>query len=867
MKDFRAAREKLFQDHMAGRCGLEFAAAYTDLMDSHIRELFEQAVGRNRKSEKIALIALGGYGRRELAPYSDIDLLFLIPSSAGAARQLKEPVESLLYPLWDLKMDVGHAVRSLAECAEVSRQDFATLVSCLDARFLAGDEKLFAEFERELRRWLGGKARKREFFVQLKETLIERHRKFGKTPYLLEPNVKEGQGGLRDIHTIIWAGNALFNIDDLEQMVGRGYLPADRVEELKADRGFMTCVRSHLHRLAGERNDTLSFEHQESLAEIFDFKADGEVSRVERFMQEYYTRVYHTKGALDYFLSRVDEELRPAHVRRMTQRARTVEKGLVVRRGLLELAGRTELRNRPILMMRAFEAAAAEGLRIKEDSLELIRSNLELVDDAYRRDPAVAKSFLKGLVAVPPSNVSAPKKLEAVQDLDFLVAYIPELAGVRARVQHDAYHVYTVDVHLILTFWELKKIAAGLADEGVNGVEKSVFDQVTDRELLFLAALLHDVGKGQGRDHARRGAEIVPAIGERLGLEPERVETLAFLVAEHLYLIEIATRRDLNEEKLILTCAERVGNPQRLHMLYLITVADSRATGPGAWNHWKAGLLRELYFKVLGVLTRSKLADWEISKRTERLRTEVTEMLAGEMTPAEIGVYFENMSAHYLWVADSGQIARHLLLERQVNEQNPLIWEVETRPEGYCEVLIITPDRPGLLSRMAGVFSLHNINILGAQVFTRENNIALDVFQVEQPPDLLFADETWEKVRRDTLRALTGHLALDYRLAHKSPMLNTRSSAPRKPSTVSVDNKTSDFYTIVEVFTHDRLGLLYDLTKTLFDLQLSIYVAKISTKVDQVVDVFYVRDFFGQKLNDEDQIKELKAALTFTISD
>ncbi|MBU2549501.1 MAG: [protein-PII] uridylyltransferase [Proteobacteria bacterium] len=774
-------------------------------------------------------------------------------------------VEDLLYPLWDLKFDVGHAVRTTSQCLGLIREDFSSLVSFMDGRLLAGDAQVFDSLNQTVLRWLGARNRRRDFFKELQGTIAERHRKYGQTPYLLEPNVKEGQGGLRDIHAIIWGGRGVYDLRRFRDMAARDLLPADKAEELKEAHGFMACVRTYLHSQSDKKADTLTFDLQEETAAFLGYQGNGRVSGVERFMRDYYLMVYKTRSTLDYFLSRIGEDLRPSKVWRQTSRGRTVEKGLAVRRGRVELASSSYVQKRPVLMMRAFETAMSEGLQISQSSLEIIRTNLDRVDEDFRRDPEAARSFLRALAAVPPRSVTGPRNLEAMQDVNLLAAYIPELGEVRARVQHDAYHVYTVDIHLVHTLWELKKMAAGVVDEDGRDSNQEIFKLVEDPSLLCLAALLHDIGKGQGSGHAVRGAEIVRPIGERLGLSPESVETLSFLVAEHLFLADTATRRDLSEEKLIVGAAQRIEAPDRLHMLYLLTIADARATGPGAWNQWKASLVQDLYVKVLHVLTKSGLAGREQALRYERLKSDVTRLMAGRLTADEVEGYFETMSAHYLSVMEAEQIVGHILMERRLGPDELVVWEKKDLEEGFCQVTIMTQDRPGLLSRNAGAFTLHNINILGAQVFTRTSGVALDIFQVEHPPDRVYEEEAWAKVHRDTLRVLTGHMALDYRLARKRPRLTNGTAGPRRPSKVEIDNDTSDFYTIIEVFTHDRLGLLYELTQTLFDLQLSIYVAKISTTVDQVVDVFYVKDFFGEKLYDESQTKELKEALQFTL--
>ena len=861
--EFKEKKDKLIERHSGARQGELFAVDYARLMDNHLEDLIREAAGGDKPSG-LAVAALGGYGRGELAPYSDVDLLFLT-GTPDDQKKFKGLIEKVLYPLWDLKLDVGHAVRTPAQGLDMARSDFPTLTTQLDGRFLAGDVALYAEFVERLYRYLGAKARKKVFIKDLKKLVTARHQKHGRSPYLLEPNVKEGQGGLRDIHAVYWTATGLYDFGDLEETVRRGLLPADRLKDLEKARTFMTDVRHHMHLLAGEKTDTLTFELQVDVARRLGYESGGHEAGVERFMREYYTHVYRTKNTLDYFLDRVEDDLMPSGIRRFTQRPRRVEKGLVILRGKVELESRVEVRRRPILMMRAHEISAASGLPLSYRALEMIRTNLDLVDDDFRSDPKVAECFLRAITAVPPKTGRKPGPLEATQDLDFLEAYLPELAKVRAQVQHDAYHVYTVDVHLMLTLRELKNVAMGLAGPEANGFDAQVLEQVEKKEILFLACLLHDVGKGSGRDHSRRGADMVPEIGRRLGLSEEDTQTLRFLVEKHLYIVDVAMRRDLSEEKLIVDVARNVGDVDRINMLYLLTVADSRATGPGVMNKWKLSLLRDLYAKVHRVLTHSDLAARELSRRTDQLLISVAKALEDKMPSAEVDAHLEKMSAHYLSVMTVEEVVKHILMERELGDQTVLV-DVSDCAEGYCEVTIVTKDRPGLLSKLAGIFTLNHINILGAQVFTRANNVAMDIFQVDPPPDREYQAEAWERFKKDCERVLTGKIALEARLSKKQPLMGGTKTVTSKPDEVVIDNETSDFYTIVEVHTYDRLGLLHNLTGALFDLELSINIAKISTKVEQVVDVFYVRDFEGQKIYDKAHIGEIKEALLFALN-
>jgi len=858
--DFARERQRLLAALGQGLNETDFSAGYRDLLDRYIVGLFEAATQERGGAAGLALIALGGYGYGEMAPFSDVDLLCL-HDSALSEKEVAPIFEAVLYPLWDQKLDVGHGSRTLSGCQALAGSDFVSLVSMLEGRFLAGDTSLFAALVQERKRWLSTRARRKNFFKNLKKSLAERSEKYGQSPYLLEPNVKEGQGGLRDIQAIYWTGLGLYDLPTLGELAKAGLVPKNADHTLTAAHAFMLRVRFQLHLLAKAKTEVLTYELQAGLAKVCGYEDDGHVSAVERFMQDYYTYVYAVRAALDYFVSRVEEDLRPQTLRRITSGARTVEKGLLVRRGLVELTSSHEIQQRPVLMMRALDQAMTEGVEISQRSQELIHANLDLVDDAFRRDPEAARYFLNAITATPPSMTAAPGNLEAMQGIRFLAAYLPELAPVQARAQYDAYHVYTVDVHLVLTLWELKKIAAAKSRKNNLNFERAILEQVQRPAVLYLTALLHDVGKGVGRDHAQRGAEMMPPICQRLGFSPEETEDAVFLVAEHLFLMETATRRDLTEEKLILTSAQRIGTVDRLNMLFLLTVADSRATGPGAWNAWRESLLRDLYTKIYHVLTRSDLAGKEAAGRREVLGRRVEALLTGKMAPARVKALMETTSAHYLSVMTAEDVARHFLLEEQLGDQ-PLLLTVRDTRENYYEVTLVTRDRPGLLASMAGVFTLNSINILGAQVFTRTSGIAIDVFQVDPPPDPLFIDEAWTKLREDAVRVLAGRQSEDFRRSTRTPLFRRGRGVPRRPSRVVIDNDVSDFHTVVEVYTHDRLGLLYDLTQTLFTQNLTINIAKISTKVDQVVDVFYVRDLEGQKVDDPDRIKDLKTALT-----
>jgi [protein-PII] uridylyltransferase len=453
--------------------------------------------------------------------------------------------------------------------------------------------------------------------------------------------------------------------------------------------------------------------------------------------------------------------------------------------------------------------------------------------------------------------------LEILLQTGLLTRYLPELEPTLCRTQFDTYHVYTVDIHLLLTLTEMKKIGRGvyLKEEPLL---YGLWGEVPDFPALFLAALLHDIGKGSGKNHAHQGALLIPQIAERLHLSPLTAETIGFLVEHHLLLADTALRRDLNDEELIIRCAQTIQDPGRLKMLYLLTYADSLATGFRAWNNWKSMLVRELFFKLLRVLEQGEMATGQAQETLKTARIEILRLIGSELTAKEARALLEGMPAAYLLSVPPGKAVHHLKLLKQLGEA-PLAWSVKKQDE-IVELFICCPDRPGLFSRLTGVLSINNINILGAQIFTRTDRVALDIFQVQPPLDPLFESETWEKVHEQLLKAVQGKLALDYRLAQKKPSpLLTSGPSLRSESQVVVDNQGSDFFSILEIFTQDRLGLLYHISKALFEAELNIHFAKISTKVDQVVDVFYVTDLDGQKIREEEQIDEIRKAILFAL--
>jgi [protein-PII] uridylyltransferase len=507
-------------------------------------------------------------------------------------------------------------------------------------------------------------------------------------------------------------------------------------------------------------------------------------------------------------------------------------------------------------LMKIFWHALKKQARLSQETIRLIKQCLFLADESFQKSEEVCRIFLEII-----EDLKTPRDLlETMLQTGLLTSYIPELKATVCRTQFDTYHVYTVDIHLIQTLVELKKIGRG-AYVKEEPLLFGLWGEIGDHSVLYLAGLLHDLGKGQGKNHAQQGALMIPEIAARMQLPSKAADTIAFLIRNHLMLVETALLRDLNDEDLIVRCARIIQDSQTLKMLYLLSYADSLATSHKAWNNWKSMLLRELFFKMLHIFEKGDLGSDSVLELSKR---EILELVEKDIPAKEALAFLEGMPHAYLLSLPPESVAKHLRLLHQLDGK-PFLWQVEQKEEIY-EIFICCHDRAGLFSRLTGVFALNNINILGAQIFTRSDQIALDIFQVHPPLDPLFMEETWDRVYEQLTKAIEGKLSLDYRLAQKKPTLN-HSPSPILVSEdrVLIDNHGSDFYTILEIYSQDRLGLLYTITKALSDAELNIHFAKISTKIDQVVDVFYVNDLEGQKIYDQDQLEEIQKAILFAL--
>jgi [protein-PII] uridylyltransferase len=826
-------------------------------MDNVLRRLWKgafQGPGKIEAEGGVALLAMGGYGREELNPFSDIDLFFLhLP---GRGKDLESWVKKILHPLWDWGLTVGYTVQTPKESFRAAQKDLDLLLSFLDARWMAGDKAAFLRWEEEFSRAVKG-GREKEILLQIQQSAESRHKKMGDSVFVLEPEIRDGKGGLRDYHAAFWAAKIRFSPRSARQMAEQGLLSEKEWETYSRALDFLWRVRNELHYLHGRREDRLSFEDQTTLALALGYRREDPLRNTESFLKDYFyqaLRVHHLSwNILEKCLNEVQNSARSW----WRKAAPEIAPGFHLYHGRLALTDPASLDRNPLLVWRAFDSVHRHGVEMSVGLQEVIAQKLGLLSDRFRSAPESVRSFL--------SYFEQPgylyRVLEEMYETGFLRQFLPEFEKVHCHIQYDRYHLYPVDVHSLYAVQELERL------ERKNGppswpLFEQLMGEVQDPALLKLAALVHDLGKAEGTPHAIRGERIAESVGERLGLSPERIETLRFLVREHLTFAEIAQRRDLNDENLILRFAQTVGTRERLKMLYLLAFADLRAVGPSAWTAWKDTLLRELFLKTLHLLDRGEGIRKEDQERVVGVQREIMELIKGQIPSPKISEYLVHIPLRHYQVHEARAIGKQILMAERLGDQMVALDGEEKPEEGGDEITVVARDEPGLFAKICGVLTANLLNILSAQISTWENGIAVDQFRVQSwIEEGLLQPRRWTKLQEDMKKVLEGKLEADQLLQEVVPPLFHRYTAVRSAPRVDVDNTASDFYTLVEVFTHDRPGLLYRIAQKLFAMGLNLWMARISTKVDQVVDVFYVQDMSGAKIEDPQKISMVKAEL------
>ncbi|WP_375280778.1 [protein-PII] uridylyltransferase [Pseudooctadecabacter sp.] len=837
--------------------------AYAYLTDAVVIEVYHLTTTRLHplpnptEAERLALIAVGGSGRGEMAPHSDVDLLFLVPYKLTPWAE--SAIESMLYILWDLKLKVGHASRTVKDCLRLARDDYTIRTALVEERYLTGDAALAAELTNRLRNDLF--ASTVPDFIEAKlEERAERHRKQGGQRYMVEPNVKEGKGGLRDLQSLYWIGKYIHGVKDASELVKHRVFTQDEYDEFKAAHEFLWAVRCHLHLLAGRAADQLTFDTQVEVADRMGY-ADGNGRRaVEHFMQDYFRHATDVGELTRIFLTAQED----AHLKaepvllRLFSRKKTAKPPYAIKQNRLTVEKPKEFLKDPLNLLRIFEEALRTGTLLHPDAMRLIKANLTLIDDDLRNSREAQRIFLDMLL----KHGNPERGLRRMNELGVLAAFIPEFEPIVAMMQFNMYHHYTVDEHTIQTISHLAQIERAELDEELP-VSASILKGGINRKVLYVALLLHDIGKGRDEDHSILGARIARKVAPRLGLSKKECDTVEWLVRYHLFMSDMAQKRDIADPRTVRDFAKAVKTTERLDLLCVLTVCDIRGVGPGTWNNWKAVLIRALYRQTRYALENGMEALNREERGTEARRNLRAELNAETQEPwAEKDIRTE-LARHYPPYWQGLHVTAHVDFARLLHGIGTDEVRIALTPDedrDATRVCFAMADHPGIFSRMCGALSLVGANVVDARTFTTKDGFATAAFWVQDADGSPYEHARLPRLRRMIEKTLQGELVARDKLADRDKM-KKREKAFRVPTSITFDNDGSEIYTIIEVDTRDRPGLLHDLTRTLANANVYIASAVIATYGEQVVDTFYVKDMFGLKFYADGKQKTLEKKL------
>ncbi len=858
------AEQRLLKDGKGTGC----AMALSEAEDAIIASVFVFAAERifpGNKSPDLAIIAVGGYGRGTLAPGSDIDLLFVTPGRE--TERDKKIIEFLLYALWDARQKVGHATRTVDDCIRLARTDNTILTAMLEARFICGECRLATQLTAEFRRAIV-KTGARKFVAEKLAERDQRHVKSGESRYAVEPDIKDGKGGLRDLHTLFWIAKFIYDTPTPAELADKGAFSQGELRRFQKCEDFLWTVRCHLHFTARRGEDKLSFDRQSEIAERLGYKAHSGLRNVERFMRHYFliakevgdlTRIFcaslearHLKDAPS--LSRRIVNLLPGRAK-----PEKFAPPFVMESGRLGVATKTAFSDDPVNLIRLFKTASDSGVEIHPDALKLVHHSLRLIDDRLRNDQTANQMFLDILT----ESSDTESLLRMMNEAGVLGRFIPDFGRIVGLMQFNMYHHYTVDEHSIRAVGLLQQLEKGTLS-GDHPLSVQLFPTLTSRRALYLATLLHDIGKGRAEDHSIVGERVALVLCPRLGLTPAETETVAWLVRHHLLMSETAQMRDLNDYKTILDFTAIVQSPERLKLLVILTVADIRAVGPGVWNGWKGQLLRTLYGEAEPLVTGGHTATTRKERVTaaqEAFFALMPDWTAGQKALAAAKHY----DAYWLTVSPERQQRHQALMAG--TEPRDIGTTIKTdRFAAITEITIYAADHPRLLALIFGACTAANGNIVGAQIFTTTDGMALDTILLQRE----FPEEADEQRRAERVcdmirKVLRGQVRLrDAMQQVRRPQ--GRAAAFNVEPRVLIDNSSSNKFTVVEINAMDRLGLLHGLTDALFHLNLNIASAHITTFGEKAVDVFYVTDLTGAKVISPTRIKLIETSIMQVIA-
>ncbi|CAK7191948.1 Bifunctional uridylyltransferase/uridylyl-removing enzyme [Commensalibacter sp. Nvir] len=876
--------------------GLQATKQLTAYIDGLLSVLFEQIYVKNLSdlNKPIALIATGGYGRKSLAPFSDLDLLFL--TAENPSSELLDTIEQHLYFLWDLGLNIGHATRSISQCLIAAKEDITILTNLLDSRHICGNKELFNQFADQFKQVCTEIGADR-FILEKNKERQSRHKKFGDTLYLVEPNIKEGRGGLRDLQTLYWEYHFVLGIDqnfgDLFPEIGKlGLLTQQEVLRIQRAYNFLWTVRFQLHYIAGRAEDRLTFDMQPIVGGKMGYTKHGQQVGVERFMRHYFLtarEVVKLTYIIEAALILYTEQF---HHNKLSENKPIASTGFMIADGKILPTSEISFEQNPIEMMRLLKLAqmhkkAIHPLTIHqlihaEKKAILLRNNkeaseifLDLLCDIpkplsskarYQLLHRNAKQEERQIVLVPPEEEHYNAYwLHILSETGILGQFMPEWRRMIGQMQFDTYHIFTVDQHSIEAVKLLALLEAGYYQDDLYFAYK-LLQATQSKRALYLATLLHDMGKGRNTDHSELGSQMSIVICSRLGMSAEETDTVSWLILHHLLLSHAAFQRDIDDPKTILDLVDTIQSPERLRLLFLLTISDMRAVNQKVWNAWKATLLNELYTRLSEVL-EGNLAILEQDTRIHRIKEDISKQLYTRHMPSKAINHFLSLGYASYWISfDTETHIRHAyLIEEAKKHHKDLIIKTHPLPDrGVTEVTVYTQDEAGLFSKISGALAIAGASIVDARIHTLTDSTILDTFWIQDASDDVFNEpHRLQRIQELITSALSGSIDIEKRIQdYNSHLLyGRRMRAIHVPPRVVIDNQASNSFTIIEVNGRDRIGLLYDVTKAIKGQKLQINSAHVTTYGIRAVDVFYIKDAFGLKIKDKKRLNMIRQAI------
>ena len=808
------------------------------------------------EAEKLSIISVGGYGRREMAPFSDVDLLFLTPYKMTPWSE--NVIETVLYLLWDLKLKVGHSSRSIKDCLRLGSDDYTIRTAMLEHRFVCGDINLASQLNEKL--WKNLFSGTAKDFISAK--LIERenrHEKHGQR-YMVEPNVKEGKGGLRDLQSLYWIAKYVYQTQNISDLVDLNVFRSDEYLQFEQAEEFLWAVRCQMHHLADRAIEQLSFDLQVEVASAMGYHDSRDQRAVEIFMQDYFRHATRVGDLTRIFLTSLeavhakDEPL----LERIFKRKPKIDNNYIVIHNRLAIKSEKEFLTNPINLLKLFSEALRTGLLIHPNAMRLVSANLAMVNNEFRASTEAQQIFLELLL----KHGNPERALRRMNELGFLAKFIPEFEPIVAMMQFNMYHSYTVDEHTIQCLKTLAQIEKGELVEELP-IASSILKDGVNRKVIYIALLLHDIGKGRSDDHSILGAKIAKHVSPRLGLNKQETETVEWLVRYHLLMSDMAQKRDISDPRTVRDFAKAVQSVKRLNLLTVLTVCDVRSVGPDTWNNWKATLIRQLYAETKAILEQGA----EALNRENRM-TEAKKALREKLSEWDNKDIKIETGRHYPPYWQGFQVDAQFAFAKLLRNLGADEIKIDLTPDtdrDATRICFALSDHPGIFSRLAGALALVGANVVDARSYTSKDGFATAAFWIQDGDGSPYNQARFSRLRRMIEKTLSGEVITREAIKERDKF-KKREKAFKVPTSITFDNEGSEIYTIIEVDTRDRPGLLFDLTRTLANMNVYIASAVIATYGEQVVDSFYVKDMFGLKFHSESKQKKLEQNLRQAIT-